>query len=375
MTPNNFLFADNGNTTTTPLAAGGTYTGTARSTNDAGYTAVVVALLTNVPGTLYMEQSLDGITWDSSINYDISGGVNEIHRLTITRRFYRTRYVNNGAPQTYFRLETSFGPFSTLSSPLNSTLQQDADAIATRSYPPELEIAAGRYQGTELVNKFGRTPSLSQGSNIHDIITSAGEYTGFPVTAAEEFQVLSDSASDTGTLTFSYLASSSSTAYASYSVALNGVTPVNTGITGIRAHTMRYDTGADTNFNVGTITLRWRTTTTVVFVTILPGRSQSNFAVYTIPAGQTGFIQQITGAIRGGLSTAAVDGSLWVRTSGDSPRLRRPYTIGVSSPLKDEIYGGLSMPAGADIKLRISTVTANNTEVVAGFDIVLIENP
>lgn len=375
MTPNAYMYGDNANSTNTPLLSSGSFTGTARDMAEGGYAGIILAILTDVPGTLYAEQSVDGIHWDSSIEYDIDGGTAESHRLVVTRKFYRTRYVNNGTAQGYMRLQTMYNHPAVLSSPFNSTLQQDADAVATRSFPPELEIAAGRFQGVSLVNKFGRTPSLSMGTSINDIITTGGEYTGFPVTAPEELQAFSSSASDTGTLTFVYLASSSSTEYQTASVTLNGVTPVNTGITAYRVHTMRYDSGDDTTFNVGTLTLRWRTTTSVVFMTILPGRSQANYAVYTVPAGYTGFIQTMAGAIRGGVATAAVDGSLWIRGFGESPRLRRPFTIGISAPMRDDIYGGIEVAQKSDIKLSLSNVTANNSEVIGSFDLVLVRNP
>lgn len=173
-------------------------------------------------------------------------------------------------------------------------------------------------------------------------------------------------------MTFVYLATSESTEWVTASITTTGTT-TNTGITGFRAHTMRFDTGTDTTFNIGLITLRHRTTTANVFLTILEGRSQSNYAVYRVPAGSTGYIKRIHGSIRRSTS-ATVDGALWVRTNGGSPRFRRPFTIGQTSRLIDDIYPGAAIEEKSDITLRILASTASNVEVTAGFDIVIIKN-
>jgi hypothetical protein len=119
------------NTTSEILGAAGTYTGEA--VNVSSYASVVIALKTDQSGTLYAEFSPDGENWDSSLSSTVTAGVNEVHRYTITRKWFRVRYVNGGTPQTYFRLQTLVGFQPALTSTLSSTVQSDADAAVTRS--------------------------------------------------------------------------------------------------------------------------------------------------------------------------------------------------------------------------------------------------
>lgn len=326
---------------------------------------------------VYFEFSIDGEINDSAnlppYRYK-AGTVQPPHKLEVVAAFWRVRIENNsGSNTSIMRFQAIEAPFRTLTSPLNSVIGQNADAEVTRSVPAEIEIAAGKYDGWDLNNKFGKNSDVDSGTLPEDIVEVGGVYTGFPDNSTpQRFFLVSSSTSDTGQVSFSYLASNTSTEWQTATVTLNGTTAVDTGIDGIRAHTMRYDSGSTSTFNVGVITLR-NAGSTVTWLTIAIGRSQSNYAVYTIPAGNTGYIQHIHGSIRGGNSTT-VDGALWYRGSGQSPRLRRPFTIGLNSRLDDRIYGGLPVPAGADVTLRILAASGNNIEVSAGFDIVLIRN-
>lgn len=365
------LVGDNRNSTTTALAANGTYTGTWRSVN--GYTSAVVALLTDVSGTLYIEQSPDGVNTDSSLSFVISASVNEVHRITITRAFFRIRIVNDSSPQTFMRVQTSYGDYAPLSAPLNLPIQQDADAIITRSLTADIDIAAGRYTGLSIVNKFGRNTDVDPNSVPEDIWNGGGVYTGFPTGSPEEFEVFSSDASDTGVLTFTYLPSSASTAYQQATVTLNGTTAVATGVTGYRMHTARYSSGTSTTFNAGNITIRHRTTTANVFCFMPIGRSQTNVSGYTVPSGSTAYLRRIFCRVIGS-TTGTVDGALWVRTNGGSPRLRRPFTSTNPDHFEEEPYGGLPIEEKSDIIIRISFASTNNLDVIAGYDILLVKN-
>lgn len=363
---------DRGNSSTTALSAGATFTGDADDVQN--YSSVIVAVKTDQSGTMYMEFSPDGQNWDSSFSFTVEAGLNEVHRLTVTRQYYRTRFTNTSAsPQTYMRLQTSYGDKQIISAPANTTLALDADAISARTVSEEFDIALNKRSGMVFVNKFGRNPDIDTGTVPEDVWNSGGTATGFPTNTPEEIQLVSSSASDTGTVTFSYLASTTSTAYVTASFTLTGTTPVNTGITAWRVHTANYSSGAATTFNVGDITIRQRTTTANVFLIIPVGRSQSNNAGYTVPAGHTAVIKRLFCRVIGA-TTGQVDGSLWVRALNGSPRLRRPFAASAGAPYQEDIYGGISIPAGTDLTIRISASSANNLEVTAGYDLVLVDD-
>lgn len=49
---------------------------------------------------------------------------------------------------------------------LNSPLPQDAYANVVINLDPELAIARGLFRGYDVVNKFGRIPSISSGTGL-----------------------------------------------------------------------------------------------------------------------------------------------------------------------------------------------------------------
>lgn len=120
------------NSSTTALNNGQTFTGS--GVDVSGFGSVVVACKTDQAGALYVDFSPDNSNWDSTLSYTVAASTNEVHRITVTRKYMRVRFTNNsGSNQTYFRLQTMMGSQPHLTSNLNSTLQSDADAIATKS--------------------------------------------------------------------------------------------------------------------------------------------------------------------------------------------------------------------------------------------------
>jgi hypothetical protein len=154
---------------------------------------------------------------------------------------------------------------------------------------------------------------------------------------------------------------------------LNGTSNVTTTNTYRRVHTATILSAGSGGVNAGTITCRHTTTTANVFFVMPIGFNQTNVAAYTVPAGYTAYMRKLTSAIRGGTS-ATVDGCIWTRTFGQVFRSRRPFTVGINSPLRDDIYGGLSFSEKSDIIIRITYASANNLDVTAGYDLILVKN-
>jgi len=338
------------------------------------YACITLACYTDKSGILYIDFSVDGVNVDSTLTFNVAATTNEVHRVTVTRKFFRLRFYNNsGENQTYLRVQSMLGSYPNLSSPFNLTAQQDADATLVKSISDELLISSGLISGYTVVQKFGRNGDIDTASVPEDIWNGGGVYAGFPTGSPEEFEVFSSSASDTGVLMFTYLPTTTSTEYLTHTVTLQGTTPVSTGITGYRMHTANYASGSSTTFNVGTITIRHKVTTANIFCVMPIGRSQTNVASYTVPFGHTAKIVRLFARVIGSTS-GTVDGALWVRSNGGSPRLRRPFTCGNSAPFEEMPYGGISISAQSDIQVRISAASANNLDVISGYDIILIKN-
>ena len=132
------------NTTSSALGANASWTGSSELV--ASYDSVVLAAKTDASGTAYMEFSPDGTNWDSSLSFSVASGSNEVHRLSVTRPYYRAKFTNGTTAQSYLRLSSMVGSQSPLTSALNSTVQPDSDALVTRS------VLMGSVENGTLIN-------------------------------------------------------------------------------------------------------------------------------------------------------------------------------------------------------------------------------
>jgi len=365
-----------GNSTTTSLDNGESFTGS--SVDVSRYDCIVFAVLTDTATVVQAQFSPDGTNWDSSLTYNVSADLNDVHRLTVTRRYFRLVISNSsGSNQTYLRAQSMAGSFPQLASPLNISVQQDADSIVSRAIDPELDIASGRLSGYVVRNKFGKNSDIDTGTVPEDVWETGGVYTGFPTGSAETLEVVSSSTDDTsdgtGARTLTLFGLDENYEDQSETFTLNGTTGVISSNTFLRVHTAFIASAGSNDFNVGTITVRHSSTTANVFLNMQPSRNQTNCSGYTIPAGKTGYVRRVHASIRGS-NSANVDGALWIRTFGNVPRLRRPFTFAKNDRLNDTIYGGLRLPEKTDIIMRVTSTSANNISLTGGYDIILVDN-
>jgi len=324
------------------------------------YASVVMAVKTDQAGTLYIDFSPDSVNTDSTLSFSVSANVNEVHRITVIRRYFRVRFLNTGSNQTFFRLQTLVGQNQSLTSSINNTVQSDADASIVRAMDFNLLVSEGLFQGRNVTIKDGLNLDIDQGAITQDFWDAGGVYSGFPVGTIENGMAVSTNAGDTGTLYFSYLASPTSTDYTFTSVQLNGITPVSTGVNIWRCNFAYYDSGDNTTFNLGTIKIYHQTTTANIFVTITIGYSQSYCAAYTVPYGASVYIDRFNGNVRGS-ATATVEGFVWYRPYNESPRLRFPFELQFQSLYFDDVDYLIKIPALVDFIPRAVFCSANNT--------------
>jgi len=120
------------NSSSTPLNAGQSFMGEAVDVSK--YSSVIASCKTDQDGFLYMEFSADGTNWDSILTYSVLANVNEVHRLSATRQYFRVRFTNSSASnQTFFRLQALYGSQQLLTAGLNTTVRPDSDSLITRS--------------------------------------------------------------------------------------------------------------------------------------------------------------------------------------------------------------------------------------------------
>lgn len=345
------------NYSTTPLANGNTFTG--EWFEIINWPAISVACLTDKSGTLYVEFSNNATSAQSSIPFTITENVNEVHRLTTTRRYARLRLSNtSGQDQTSLDLSMMVGYFTTITSSISSLIQSDADAIVTRPLDFNLLVAEGLYQNRANTIKDGYTPSLSSGALTQDLWTEAGAYSGFPAAAATAELVVAGA--DTGTVYYSYMAADTDLDYTFSSIQTSGIGTYPLGHNIWRCNFMYFVSSTSTTaFNTNKMTIRHTATPANIFATIEAGRSQSYCAAYTVPRQSSVYIDRFQGAMRGGAS-GTLDGFIWYRNFEESPRLRFPFELQFGSLYFDDVDYLIRIPERTDIMPRIVNASANN---------------
>lgn len=243
------------------------------------------------------------------------------------------------------------------------------------------EVVAGGVEGYGNVTKFGRNSDIDTAA-AEDVWEGGGTYSGFPTGAPETVEVFSGSANDTSagtgarTVRITGLKTSSSAAYETEDLTLNGTTAVTSSSTWYRVNRMVVLTAGSGGQNAGILTCRHTTTAANVFVNVAVGYNQSTVAAYTVPAGIGGQLVGLTinmARASGAAGSATV--SLRVRETGGVFRASRVYEISNSFSVMPPLKLPIVLPAGADIKVRVDSVSDNNTTVTAEMEILLIDSP
>jgi len=369
------------NSSAVALAGSATYTGTAEDVT--GYPSICCAVKTDLAGTLYMEFSPDATNWDSSLSFSVAAATNEVHRLSVTRRYFRARFTNgSGSGQSYFRLQTTLGTQPPLTSPLNGIIQSDADALIVRPTDFQLDATSGLVTGYTTLNKFGRNPSV--GTTIVPI-TTAGVYQ--TPTALTSLEIVSSDTNDTvaGTGARTIFVQGIGTGWAEISETINtngtsAVSLANQYYRIYRWYVVTSGTYATQSASsaAGTLTLRvagaGATWDTIGLADSL-SRSQSQIACYTVPAGKTLYMYSFDFSVDG---IKTVNLFLYQRTGANttsapynSMRVVREYD-GVAGNHQIAFKYPLSFAASTDVGFMAET-PSSTAAVTVQFDGILVD--
>lgn len=334
-----------------------------------------IAFYLTVPSgaTLTFESTFDNTNWVScamrSISTDITG-----HATTSTGAYHGSV---GGAQRFRARVSTAGSGSGLISGTLNTQVSTLEGIETTAADDFEQNLALGKIEGKQIVNKYGRNIDVDTGSVPEDLWGGGGVYTGW-ATGAEALRVTSNSASDTaagtGARTVTITGLDASYNQITETVTLAGLTPVVTNQSFIRAHSARVNSAGSGGANVGDITVGQNVTTANVMVNIQPGFNQSQCGCYTVPAGYTALIQQISGTTNVSTAGATVQCTVYVRAFGEVFRYRRPFTINVNAPYIVGIYGGMVLTEKTDVIIRCFSASANNNDVAVAYDMILVQN-
>ena len=160
-----------------------------------------------------------------------------------------------------------------------------------------LAVAKGDFTGYSNVSKFGYNPTVGSG-NYESIWEGSNAYPW--MSTDDQLEVLSsdtdDTSAGTGARTVELQGLDSSWNVLTETVTMNGTSAVTTTGSFLRIFRARVVTAGSSGRNEGTITIRDQDTSTTRALITNPatyGNGQTLMAVYTIPAGKTGYIINI----------------------------------------------------------------------------------
>ncbi|KKK80668.1 hypothetical protein LCGC14_2821180, partial [marine sediment metagenome] len=206
------------------------------------------------------------------------------------------------------------------------------------------------------INKFGRNANVDQAAVpiADDGVTLAN----WQASAAAATNIISSDNADngataTGALTCIVHGLDANYQYVTEEVTLNGSTQVVLNTAFLRVWRIVVDTAGSGNTNAGAIDVRHSTT---VLARIPIGNNQTEMAMFTVPTGHHGVIEDVYGELeKAGGATTYVTFRLWTQAVEKAKRLRLVYsaTAAASTHVTHEfggdregIHGGVTIEPG-----------------------------
>ena len=243
-------------------------------------------------------------------------------------------------------------------------MSQFMDMIRLPNYG--LGVAKGQFDDITHIHKFGAVPAMSQNQTgtIWDVNDTTYPWSSFDT--AGTLSIPAVNASDNGkSIVLVGLDNDYLELTETVTVSSSGATTTTQSFKRIfRAYVTN---GSITN--VGDIVVQKGGTTVA---TIKAGKAQTLMAVYTVPAGKTGYLLKGVATCQAG---ADATGDMFVRYFGQDS-FRVGHTFEVSGTGGEYLYDfgvPVKIPAKSDIDVRCS-VRSNNARVTAAFDIILDED-
>lgn len=240
--------------------------------------------------------------------------------------------------------------------------QSSITAVTSDFY---LEVAKGNIPGHSYIHKFGYNPEIDNNSEPETVWSAGGLYPWSSLTTAQTLYLQSDDNNDTMTITVEGL--DANFAPLSEDVTLNGTTSVTTTNQFSRVFRMKYDEGTP---NEGAITARVGSGSGTVVAQIDEGLAQTLMALYTIPAGYTGYLLQLDISVQKNKDAQV---KLFAREPDKTFRVQQVAEVHEAS----KTYAfpiPLRFPEKTDIEVQAHDVENNNTRVTSNFDMLLIQD-
>jgi hypothetical protein len=407
------------NSTATPLPADTSgvdhiFTGTAIETLP--YAVINVAVFADVASAtdgMRIDQSTDGTNWEHCDEFSIPAGTGKTYSVQPQARYLRVRYINGTSAQSAFRLQTTLKKTYVKPSSHrigdNVSSEDDAELVKASLTGEDpagthrnvkttvdgdltvsdnssgLSIARGNVTGTSFIHKFGNAPDFDVGDGFVTVWDGAEDdedyenmVYDYSNTADIDYIVAED---DTDTQDVEIQGLDSNYDVVIQTKALTGNTPAELDTYLIRVFRMRNVNSTDFGGHVfcyvsgGTVTGGVPQVGADVRAVIHSVNNQTEMALFTIPAGKTGYMRDWYASTAGAKRDSSHTIKVLARPFGGVFQLKHTANIGVTgtSYIKHDYTEPEKFTEKTDIEIRVNT-DVDIAGVAAGFDIVLVDN-
>lgn len=237
--------------------------------------------------------------------------------------------------------------------------------LANTHIAERIDISSGNVLDARGVHKFGAVPAMSQNTTgtVWDVNDTLYPWSAFNTPGVLTIPAVN--ASDNGDhLTVYGLDENFDEIEEEFTLSSAGT------VTGTKTFARVYRAFfANSTTNVGNINVQ-RAGTTVLRITA--GKGQTLMAIYTVPAGYTGYIMKGTMTCEAG---ADATGDMFVRYYGQTSfRVGHSFEVsGAGGQYEYDFTVPPAIPEKSDIDVR-AKVRSNNARITAAFDIILVKN-
>jgi len=243
-------------------------------------------------------------------------------------------------------------------------------AAPRKNFEHGMLVSQGVLDGQSYNHKFGATPQMSINTtgSVWDVNDTLYPWTALDTPAV--VNVERNNVADNGhVVTVQGLDSNWN--FQEEQITITGADQVGTKL--FRRVNRVFCTSSAVTTNTGDIDIEAGAAGGTTIARITAGQGQSLMAVYTIPAGYTGYLHQVTSSIRSG---GDATGYLYFRYNTVALNFRIGHTYEFQGSGGQYLYDfafPISLPEKTDIDSR-AFVRSNNSRVSTTFDILLIEN-
>lgn len=241
-----------------------------------------------------------------------------------------------------------------------------------------LEVAKGNIPKHGVITKFGYNTDVDTGAS-EDVWNQGGLYVA--PTTARVHDIASTSVSDTsagtGARTVLIYGINGSYNRVTETVTMNGGSNVATANSYLHIHLIQVQTVGSGGVNAGKITATAQTDATVT-CSIEIGEGQSASTIYLVPTGYTAYIMRTRARMNNATASSSAKVGLYTIPFGLSLQLKTFMGINNSGSSFVELdYTGSSpfiVTEKSWIKMRCISVSNNNTEIEAEYDLILVQD-